>query len=43
LRGLMDLESMLELWDNPVIGAYGGGSSHRILRFSFVPCVACAV
>jgi len=43
LRGLMDLEAMLEFWDNPVIGAYGGGSSHRILRFSFVPCVACAV
>lgn len=40
MRGLMDLEAMLEFWDNPVIS---GGSSHRILRFSFVPCVACAV
>lgn len=32
LKGLMDLEAMLESWDNPVVGAYGTGSSHRILR-----------
>jgi hypothetical protein len=32
LKGLMDLEAMLESWDNPVVGAYGWGSSHRILR-----------
>jgi len=43
MRGLMDLEAMLESWDNPVIGSYGGGSSHRIMRFSFGPCVAFAV
>ena len=33
MKGLMDLEAMLEAWDNPVIGAYGGGSTHRILRY----------
>lgn len=32
LKGLMDLEAMLESWENPVVGAYGTGSSHRILR-----------
>jgi len=37
MRGLMDLEAMLESWDNPVIGAYGSASTHRILRFSFAP------
>jgi hypothetical protein len=31
-KELMNLQAILEAWDNPVLGAYGGGSSHRILR-----------
>ena len=32
LNGLMNIEAMLEAWDNPVVGAYGCATSHRILR-----------
>ena len=32
LKGLMNIGAMLEAWDNPVVGAYGCATSHRILR-----------
>jgi len=43
LQGLMDLDAMLESWDNPVVGAYGGGSTHRILRCVNVRVFGCGV
>jgi len=43
LQGLMDLDAMLESWDNPVVGAYGGGSTHRILRCVHVRVFGCGV